>query len=429
MVRHLMRHVSTSAFLRHNAILFIGSLLVGALNYAYYPILARLLTVQAYGEVQTLMSSFVQLLIFLTVLGQVTVNVVANYQDEDQKQKVVYELEKLALLISLILFVIVALCSWKLKSFFHFVSVWPFIILMLSIVMSVPLAFRSAFLRAHKKFLNVSLGNMLGASSDIIFSIVLVWIGWSTVGAILGLVLAQLIAFLYIVRVARQTNFSRPSDVSLLTLPNVKLLAPELRYGGLVLCGSLIITVLSGADIFVVKHFFNATIAGRYAGVSTVARIVFFLTASVSQVLLPSVRIHQTAQENRQLFVKSLALVLALGGTATLIFALFPRLVITILMGRHYLAYSHLLGRLSLVMLVLSVLNLIISYSIALRRYQMAGIVIVGGLITFVLLAVRHQTLEAVITSLLYGSATMLGMFAIWSLFLSTNKMREGHEL
>lgn len=406
--------VRYSSFLRQNAVFFLGSVAVGALNYAYYPILGRLLSVQAYGEVQALMSLFFQLLIFLAVLGQVTVNVVANYDDEGQKQKVVYELEKLALFVSVVLFVVVAVFGWKLKSFFHFTSVWPFTVLMLAIVATVPLAFRNAYLRGHKKFLTVSVASLLSSVVDIVASVMLVWVGWSTIGAMFGIAIAQFLAFLYAARAARRVGFMRPVGATFSSLPDIKALRPELKYALLVLCGSLIVTVLSSVDIFVAKHYFSATDAGEYAGISTVARIVFFLTASVAQVLLPSVRLRQTPRHNRLLFLKSLALVLLLGGVTTLVFSVFSTPIIKILMGGHYLTDAGLLGRLSLAMLVISVLNLIISYNVALRRFQISGIVILGAIVTGYLLATFHGTLETVVNSLLYGSLAMLGMFAAW---------------
>jgi len=145
--RGLIKQIRASAFLRHNAILFFGSIAVGILNYAYYPILGRLLDVEAYGEVQALVSLFLQLNIFLTVLGQVTVNVVANYSDPREKERVVFELEKLGLFLAMGGLVVVALFGWKLKTFFNFESAWPFVIVMCATIASVPLAFRSAFLR------------------------------------------------------------------------------------------------------------------------------------------------------------------------------------------------------------------------------------------------------------------------------------------
>jgi O-antigen/teichoic acid export membrane protein len=427
MIAKLTQQIRASAFLRHNFIFLVGSVAVGVLNYAYYPILSRLLDIEAYGEVQAIVSLFLQLNIFLAVLGQVTVNVVANYKNDTDRERVIYELEKLGLYISIAGMVVVALFGWKLKSFFNFTSVWPFIVVMLAVVASVPLAFRSAFLRGHKKFGAVSLANVYGAVFKIILSAGLVWIGWSTVGAIFGLVIAQLIAFGYAAAVARKIGFTHPDGVSFRSLPNWKVLAPEVRYGLLVLCGSLTVTILSSVDIFVVKHFFDAATAGRYAGVSTVARMIFFLTASVVQVLLPSVKMHAPAQQNRNLLIKSLAMVIVLGGATWLLFVLFANKIIAVLMGHAFTTYAHLLGKLSLAMLVISVLNLAVSYFVALRRYGVAIVVIVGAGITAALLALYHQTLDDIVSSLLYGSTSMLALLALWNVITNTtNRMREG---
>jgi O-antigen/teichoic acid export membrane protein len=318
--------------------------------------------------------------------------------------------------------VVVALFGWKLKAFFNFESGWPFIIVMCATIASVPLAFRSAFLRGHKKFGATSIAQLIGAAGKIVLSAGLVLLGWSTIGAIFGLIIAQLIAFVYAAYVAKKIGFVRPEGVSLKSLPSWKILAPEIRYGLLVLCGSLTITVLSSIDIFVVKHFFDAETAGRYAGVSTVARMIFFLTASIAQVLLPSVKINNPAKQNTGLFIKSMLLLGTLGGGALLIFILFSNKIVVMLMGHAYSTYAHLLGRLSLVMFIISILNLVVSYYIALRRYQISFIVILGAGVTAGLLAARHETLDVVVNSLLYGSVTMLSMFALW--FVSNNVMQ-----
>jgi len=424
MLRKFLGIIRTSSFLRHNAVSLFGAVAVGVLNYAYYPILGRLLDVEAYGEVQALVSLFLQMTIFLIVLSQVTVNVVANYEDEIQKSRVVYELEKVALLLSLTLLVVVVAFGWKLRSFFQFSSVWPFVILMVALIASVPLTFRSAFLRGHKKFGAVSIANLIGATGKIAFSTFLVWLGWSTGGAVLGIVIAQFLAFGYAAYCALKLGFVRPDGVKLLSLPEWKVLRPEVKYGLFVLCGSLTVTVLSSVDIFVVKHFFDAETAGRYAGVSTVARMIFFLTASVAQVLLPSVRIHQSAKQNRQFLLKSFALVGVLGGLTTLVFTVFEDRIITVLMGRDYLTFAHLLGPLSLAMFVISILNLIISYYIALRRYQISVIVLLGAATTGCLLGARHNSLDAIVNSLLLGSTSMLAMFVFWRLIFALNKRK-----
>ena len=200
-----------------------------------------------------------------------------------------------------------------------------------------------------------------------------------------------------------------------------------MKYGLFVLVGSLTITVLASVDIFIVKHYFDAETAGQYAGISTVARMIFFLTMSVAQVLLPSVRIELSQKENRQYLLKSLALVTVLGGTVLLVFTVFSANIVRFLMGNSFSTYTHLLPALSLAMFIISILNLIVSYYIALRRYQISAIVALGAIITGGLLIADHQTLAMVVNSLLYGSASMLGLFVVWFAGrIVTKQMRKG---
>src|SRR5262249_32510346 len=80
-LRRLARRALASPFLRHNAVYFAGSLLVAFLNYLYYPVLGRLLQPADFGEVQAVISLFLQAGVFLQVLGTVTVGVFKKYPD------------------------------------------------------------------------------------------------------------------------------------------------------------------------------------------------------------------------------------------------------------------------------------------------------------------------------------------------------------
>lgn len=406
--------IRESVFLRQNAVLFVGSLAVSILNYLYYPVLGRLLGLEEYGEVQVLISLFLQLTIFLVVLTQVTVNIVANYQDEAQKNKVIFELEKLAFLCSVGILAVGTLFSWQLQHILHFNSPIPFIVLLCALVITVPVTFRSAYLRGRQEFTAVSVANMIGSAGKIIASALLVFIGFSTTGAIGGLVVAQVLALAYAASRARRLGFSRPAGARYISLPDVRVLLPELKYAAFVLAASLGVAVLSSIDVLVVKYFFDAQTAGGYAGISTVAKIIFFLTASVAQVMLPSLKIQQPKRENRKFLAKSFVLLALLGGATLLVFALIPNFIVTVLMGHRFAPYAYLLPLLSLAMFFMSVINLVVFYYIALRRYQ-AGVVVVAGVAaTVALLVSHHESLQAIVMSLVYGSLAILAFFAVW---------------
>ena len=413
-MQSIIKQLRASTFLRHNAILFAGAIGAGALNYLYYPILGRMLEPSAFGEVQTLVSLFLQIVIFLNVMGLLTVNIIANNGDNPEAQRTVFELEKLALIISFLILIATFALGPILKSFFNFDELLPFATLALAIVVSVPATFRTAFLRGKQLFAMTSIANIIGAAAKLALSVIFVLLGFGTTGAILGLVLAQVISAGYAAVRARQNGFGPSLREDIWKLPNMKLVAPELKYALLVLVGSLTITAFYSIDIIVVKHLFDAHTAGLYAGISTVARIIFFLTATVSQVLMPAIKIKASPKDNQRALKNSLVLLLGLGGGALLVFAIVPRLIVQLLMGKDYLEYASLLPWLSLVILIVSVLNLYVSYYMALRQYAIAVIAIMGLAVTCGLVGIHHDSLRAVVDSMLYGTCTMGILLAGW---------------
>jgi O-antigen/teichoic acid export membrane protein len=417
---NLFIQMRRSQFLRHNTVFFLGSVAVGALNYLYYPILGRMLAPASFGEVQTLVSLFLQLGIFLSVLSLVTVNIVANAESEKQRNALVIEFEKLALAISLVLLFGTLMFRTKLQSFLQFDSSWPFVLLALSIVITVPFTLRGAFLRGKQRFGLASAANLVGAGTKLAASALLVAAGLGTAGAIGGLVLAQSLACALVVWWAVRLGLIRERGKRHAGMPNVRLLLPELKYASLVLVASLVITVQYSIDILVIKHYFDAHTAGLYAGIASVARIIFFLTASIALVLMPSVRLRNTAAENHALLVKSLALFGVLATPVLLLFAAFPKVIVGTLMGSSYEGTTGLLPRLSLAIFIISILNLAVSYYLALRRYGIAVVVVLGAAITYALMLANHGSIAAVVNGLLVGSLTMLGLLLLWA--VSSNR-------
>lgn len=406
-----LRH---SQFLRHNTVFFLGSAAVGALNYIYYPVIGRLLAPSSFGEVQTLISLFLQLSIFLSVISLVTVNIVANAADEAQRNALIFEFEKLGLLISGVLLTFTAVFQSQLQQFLHFESSWPFVLLALSIVLTVPFTLRGAFLRGKQRFGQASIVNLTGAGGKLLFSTTLVAAGLGTAGAIGGLVLAQAVGCGLVAWWAFRLGLRRVEGRRAFSLPNMRLLLPELKYGLFVLIGSLAITLQYSIDIIIVKHYFDAHTAGLYAGIATAARIIFFLTASISQVLMPSVRLRSAPQENRRFLLKSFILFGALSAPTLLIFTGFPEFIIGVLMGASYEPMAYLLPRLSAAIFLISILNLFVTYYLALRRYGVAAVAMLGALITYALMLSNHDSVAGVVNGLLIGSAVMLGLLGAW---------------
>lgn len=415
----LVNTMRESAFLRHNAIFFVGSIVVGGLNYAYYPILGRLLSPIAFGELQVIVTLFLQFTIFLNVLSMVTVNIVVNHTNKTQAHRIIFEIEKVAAYVTAAVLLVTVVAGEWLRQALHFASPLPFIMLGLAMLVSIPLTFRSAYARGQKRFAIASVSQFLGAMGKIIASSILVLIGFGVVGAIFGIVVAQLIAFLYAARWAARIGFRRPSDTHYGTLPDLKVIRPELPYAGAVFSGLLAVTMLMSVDIIVVKYFFDAHTAGLYAGIATVARIVFFLAAPIAQVLMSSVKIGHTARQNSQLLLRSLLLTLLACSPVVVACCLAPAYVVRGLMGVEYITFAPLLPLLTIAIFVLSVVNLVFMYFLALRKKMVTLVGIIGLAVSLSFILAEHYSVQAVVNSLLLGSIFTLfatGIYVLVSL-------------
>lgn len=408
--------IKQSSFLRHNAIFFFGSVAVGALNYLYYPVLGRLMPPAAFGEIQVLVSLFLQFTIFLNVLSMVTVNITINHTDSKKAHHIIFELEKLAAYVALGILLVSIVGGEFLRQQLHFHSMLPFVALALAMVTSIPLTFRSSFARGQKRFGIASISQLISAAVRIVFSAGLVVLGLGVTGAIFGIVVAQVGAFLYAARWAARLGFGRPKSANYKTFPNLRLIKPELAYGGVVFGGLLAITMSMSIDIIVVKYYFDAHTAGLYAGIATVARIIFFLATPIAQVLMPLVKIEQPTKKNRQLLLKSLLLTTFVCAGPLILFALRPELVVRMLMGVEYITFSPLLLHLSGAIFVISITNLVFMYYLALRRKMITLVGIIGFAMLLGCMLRWHDSLQAIVDSLLLGSIFTLALAGIYVL-------------
>jgi O-antigen/teichoic acid export membrane protein len=392
--------------------MFAGSMLVGALNYLYYPVVGRLVSTDQFGEVQTLVSLFLQITLVLSVVADVTVNIVANATDESARNIIVYELERFITMLMALIVALALICIVPIDHFLHLNSGWPIVVLGVTLVTASLATQRGAFLRGVHAFGILSISQVVTASCKLIASVILVKIGFGTVGAIGGLIVAQLLTIAFLWPASRRLGLLSNKNMQF-RLPDINVLRPELPYAALVLIVSVVTTVFFSIDVVLVKHFFSAHIAGEYAGVATIARIIYFLTGSVSLVLLSAVQLKAPMRTNRRLFLRSLVLTTILGGAAVTVFVIAPHLVIKLLIGSRYLPLSSLLPRLSLTMFIISIVNLVFSYDVALRRWSIAVISIIGMIATIILVTLHHASPVQLVDSLLIGSCILLVLRAI----------------
>ena len=141
MINRLLRN----DFVKNNGLLFIAGLLTGAVNYALYPVISRVVSIEQFGEVQILLALVTQLSVFGAVVRIFVVNTLKDESDPQVASQFIRNtMRTLAITASGIALLLLAISPW-LQSALQFNSIWGLVPtafnFVLGLLFMVPLAF------------------------------------------------------------------------------------------------------------------------------------------------------------------------------------------------------------------------------------------------------------------------------------------------
>ena len=408
-MKNLLNKFKKDVFLKNNVVFFVGSMIVAVLNYLYYPVLGRLLSVENFGEAQTINTLVLQSTVILSALGYVTIHLFSNINDKKIASEKVKNLEGSAFVISALALILILFFQSRIIAYFKFSSFVPLFSICIIFLINIPFTIKRAWIQAKEDFFSVSVAGAVAAFSKLLFAAVLILLGYKISGVISGLIIATFLSLIYVTSKA-DTDIHFKHHLATNYLKKVAK-DPELRkdlyYIGMILAVLIAVTIFYSADILFVRRYFSVTVSGLYAGVSAIANIIFFATLAFSNVMLPTIRIGEL-KVNQTNFYKALAITIFTGMGIWLIFFLFPKIIIGILIGEKYLEYSALLPQISLFILLASVSNVILIYLIALKKRVAPVISILGVLLLFTLISLNNESVNAIVKNFIYANTFVL---------------------
>jgi O-antigen/teichoic acid export membrane protein len=416
----MIRRILNDRFYRDSAVVFVASVGASFLNFLLHPVLARLLSVDEYGEIQALLALPGGIAIFLGVFGMAAMNITANadghdHQDVAERRRLITMLRNAVLMLAAVAAAIVVAMSAWMRDFFQFESVAPIMLTGLGIPLMIPLMFRQAFLRGSKRFVEAGASMVVERTARLACAISLALVGLRASGVILAGIVGALAALVYSY-LRTKNEFTFAADVGWSFDEAVR---REMRYAGMVLAVSLVNVFLVSADVLFVKHYFDPETAGAYAGISVVAKIVLFATGAAPGVLQTSVRVKAGSRDNQALLGKTLVFVALLGGVALALLLLFPAFIVGVVVGSQYQAAVALLPMLALLMLLTSFATAILGYYLSLRDRFAAWSGMAGVILIVALAMVRHGHPGEIIEAFLVGVGLILVLIlARWAVAL-----------
>ena len=185
---------------------------------------------------------------------------------------------------------------------------------------------------------------------------------------------------------------------------------------------SLAFTSIFTLDVILVKHFLSPYDAGIYAALSTLGKIIFFASAPVASAMFPIVVKRKVNNKGYvKIFIVSLIITSAIGVTVTLIYWLFPDLIIRTLYGNDYLSAKSELVFMGIFVLFYSLSNFLLNFLLSVSKTIVVVIPLVAAIVQPILIYVYHKNISEIIK---VSMLTTIVMFLSISLFLGYNFAR-----
>jgi len=382
----MLKILRKSELIKGSLILFIMINIFNALNWLFHLVMIRLLGKVDYGMLAVLMSIVyifsVPFESIQTVISRYTSKF--NLKKEFGKMKfLLFKSLKKCFQIALIFFIIFLLVALFLQSFLR-MSYWLFAITGLMLFASFLLPITRGILQGRKKFTKLGFNMVAESVFKISLAVILVLLGLEVYGAMGGVVMGVFLAFFISFLFIKEVINSEKEKADLKGISS---------YSFSVIIAILAIVLMYSLDIILARGFLSEELAGEYAAISMLGKIIFFGTWPISKAMFPiSSEKFENGKKTSDILKKSVAIVLLLCISALLVFILFPGLILKIWTGTTLTTPTIVLFYVGLSLSFLSLTNLIVLYGFSINKMRNSFWLFIFVLLEIFLLGIFNKS-------------------------------------
>ncbi len=412
--------------LSNSGVVFVGMTIGNIFSYLFNMTMGRMLGPVDYGELTLLLSFFT---LASVACGAIT-TIIMRYSGELFFSKLYGALNKfynfmiknVAIMATALAFMVLILAK-PIANFFsisNWVNILPIIGAIICIFL---LTVNKGLLQGMQRFASVS---FLGAFEYILrFALALsfVTVGWKLFGAMFGLSLATVFAYIasiWLIRKLNLTNLAK-ADKSSVSFNKKEMIS----YGMPVLISSIMLALSLNMDIFLVKRYFSAEEAGLYAAISVIAKIILYVGSPIISVMFPMISEQRAKGEKHyQIFFFSLILTLLLSLMVLGVYSLAPGTVIKILYGTKYITFYYLLPQIGLAFLFYSLINLMTNYYMAIKNFVFVWFYLITIVMQIVAVTLWHSELLIVIRIFVLSFAFLFALMTGYYVLIKQKQIK-----
>lgn len=379
-----------STFFRHGLIIYFFNYLGAILNYLFQYISGDRLSLTILGEFESLFSLFSLITI---IIGSLNFSLL-EYFSRDNKVLVNHQLKKVFYRLSFYLLIFLCLLYPIISNFLKIYQPINYLILIISLVLSLNTIVYVSFLQSKYKFLLYSL---IGLGGSIIRTAIL----YFTLSPYLSLFLSTLFGLLVAMYIVNQLNHSPATS----TPPPFVFIKTSL----IATTSILFLNYITTQDLLLIRHFFSASLSGVYASANIIGKVLFFATTPILTIAIPVFIQHR--QHSRKLLysiIISLLSTAIIGSLLLFIFATHTTAVVKLLFhSTNFYKSISIIPLYSLEIFTFSLLNILVQILICLQKKSAAIIPIIVAALQLTLIFLFHsqttQVINATIISIFVG--------------------------
>lgn len=420
-MRKLINVAIKNPLIYGSGVIFLGSLFANPLNFLFNLFMTRNLTVADYGTLASLMSLITLTTIPAGALFPTVVKFAASYFAKNELNMVhglFFKVSKLTIPLGLMVLLIFSLFNQQISQFFRIGDSMLVVLVGVIVAISFISVPNQPILQAKLAFRFMTFIGVFGTALKLFFGLSLVYLGFSIWGAMwavfLSLIVPYLLSFIKLtflfkneihtphISIKKLFSYGMPSTIALFAL-----------------------TSFASTDIILVKHFFNNTDAGLYAGVSLIGRIIFFLTAPIGTVMFPLIAQKYTSKENYDNdFRLAMLLVIIPSCFIILLYYFLPEFILTVSTKKEFVSVSSMLWLFGFFSAIYGVLTIVTNFFLSIEKTKIFIPIAFGAILQVVLLWFFHDTfLQVLIISLTITSLLLFGLLLYyWKLYGKNTK-------
>jgi O-antigen/teichoic acid export membrane protein len=332
--------------------------LVGATNFIYNIAIARLLGAAQFGHA-TAIYTLLMLLSSVTLAFQIVCSkFVAKNTDIAAKVSVYQKLHRRSWQVSIVIGVVIVAASSVVTSYLNLPERIYVVLLGLGTAIYIPLGVRRGLMQGVYNFRRLAENYVLEVVVKLVGALLLLHYGLGVTGVIAAVVASMAVAYVAGIPGAA---FRIPARVGLPPSFDEGMQATVFFVGQV---------TINNLDIILVKHFFPAGMAGIYAAVALVGRVVYMLSWSIVSSMFPVSAGSSQERSGRAVMSTALLLVVLVASLFTMGIWLAPNSLWTMILGSGFNTQSQ--GSFSSLLVLYAALTGIYSFSVVIMSYEIS---------------------------------------------------------